>query len=531
MRRKGLAVFPEILPPTYDFDPNNREHSVIDKSVRVINIPDNKILEYIDAGVDIERMAEVWDNSAFDKSVALATGDEWSKDNPPEPIDGRVLALARSEIMERHLGHCPEHWIHGSDDAGHSFAKEIYCGREWCPTCGQKNSAAHLRRFARWLPKVQSVASIGYFVIEMPVRGRERWHSKTALENAGKLATSVLKGDFEIQQRRSAGEIVHKSAVEKIHSRWFVRGLRRWHYFGDSPAQIGAAVESEQGVGQLPLSDDFSQVKYNPHLNIIIAAGMIPTEKLEHIKSMLRQAFNEPQLIVNYSFTAETGRMVHLLKYVCRSTFLNIRWDKFLAGSLYGMRNMRSWGKWETDSPVWSLDDLTNSTATAEVGSLNVKAINSLGKSVCYLDGLPIRWTRPQPISLLHFIQEKQTDKIQHLGAGYFRLPDIQITRTPSLETDEMKTRAKANKALSERRATDRCKVRVEPDLSLVKGLLKSNGGLDGAYSESISAGMPETNSPSTLQGSLNIVTEVYACAGNRPQTGSRRKNNSGGGR
>ena len=191
---------------------------------------------------------------------------------------------------------------------------------------------------------------------------------------------------------------------------------------------------------------------------------------------------------------------------------------------------MRSWGKWETDSPVWSLDDLTNSTATAEVGSLNVKAINS--REVSLLSG---RTADPLDSAAANFFTAFYPGKTNRqnpaLGRGYFRLPDIQITRTPSLETDEMKTRSKANKALSERRATDRCKVRVEPDLSLVKGLLKSNGGLDGAYSESISAGMPETNSPSTLQGSLNIVTEVYACAGNRPQTGSRRKNNSGGGR
>jgi|GEM_PF-3382759 len=531
MRRKNLVAFPEILPPFYDFDPDNREHSAVDKSVRVINIPDDKIVEYLDAGVDIERMADAWDNSAFEKSVALATGTEWSKDNPPDLIDGRVLALARSEIMARHVGHCPEHWIHGSDDAGHSFAKEIYCGREWCPTCGQKDSAAHLRRFARWLPKIQSVASIGYFVIEMPLRAREAWHSKTALENAGKLATFVLKGDYEIQQRRAAGEIIHKSAVDKIHSRWFTKGLRRWHYFGDAPSQIGAAVESEQGVQQLPLLDDFSQVKYNPHLNIIIDAGMIAAEKLERIKYMLRQAFNEPQLIVNYSFTAEMGRMVHLLKYVTRATFLDISWDKFLAGSLYGFRNMRSWGKWEIESPVWSLADLENSTAAAEVAGLNVAAINSLGRSFCYIDGLPISWTKPQPISLLHFIQEKQASKIQTLGAGYFRLPDIPMTRSLSLETDEMKTRAKANKVRAEWRAADRCKVRVEPDLSLVKGHPESNGGLDGAYSESISAGMPKTNSSTSLQGTFGLAVEVSAGAGNRTQTGSRRKKNARGGR
>jgi hypothetical protein len=530
MRRKNLAAFPEILPPTYDFDPSNREHSTIDKSVRVINIPDSKIIEYLDAGVDIERMGEAWDNSAFEKSVALATGDEWAKDNPPDPIDGRVIALARSEIMERHIGHCPEHWIHGSDDAGHSFAKEIYCGREWCPVCRENDSVAHLRRFARWLPKVQTANSIGYFVIEMPYHGRERWHSKAELESAGMLTTSVLKGDYAIKKIRASGKRLSKSAVDKIHAHYFDKGLRRWHYFGDAPAQIGAAVESEQGIKQLPLSDDFT-VEYNPHLNVLTDTGRISKIRLARIKRELREAFNEPELIVHYEFRTEPGRLVHLVKYVTRATFLDISWDKFLAGSLYGFRNMRSWGKWEIESPVWSLADLENSTAAAEVAGLNIAAINSLGRSFCYIDGLPISWTKPQPISLLHFIQEKQASKIQTLGAGYFRLPDIPMMRSLSLETDEMKTRAKANKVRAERRAADRCKVLVEPDLSLVKGHPESNGGLDGAYSESISAGMPKTNSSTALQGMLDIGIEVHAGASKRPRTGYRRKNSPGGGR
>jgi hypothetical protein len=426
--------------------------------VRQLNIPDDKLIEYYERGIDIERMADKYDDNAFAKAVALAEAEEWSVANPVPPVDSRTVALARAERMQKHLGKCPSSWIHGTDDAGHSFGKEIYCGLEYCPVCGQKNSAAHLRRFARWLPKVQSVSSIGYFVIEMPLRGRERWHSKVALEKAGKLATSVLKGDYEIEQRRAAGEIVHKSAVDKIHSRWFTQGLRRWHYFGDSPEQISAAVESEQGVEQLALSDDFSIVKYNPHLNIIVSAGMIPAEKLEHIKAILRQAFNEPQLIVNYSFTTEPGRMVHLLKYVTRATFLDIRWDKFLAGSLYGFRNMRSWGRWDADEPVWSLTDLTNTDAAAEVAGLNVDAINKLGQSFCYIDGLPITWSRPQPISILHLIQERQPDKVQSLGAGYFQLPDIFIPVKDAFESPEMILTKQINGYLADYRAEQRCK-------------------------------------------------------------------------
>ena len=185
---------------------------------------------------------------------------------------------------------------------------------------------------------------------------------------------------------------------------------------------------------------------------------MIPAEKLEHIKAILRQAFNEPQLIVNYSFTTKPGRIVHLLKYVTRATFLDIRWDKFLAGSLYGFRNMRSWGRWDADEPVWSLTDLTNTDAAAEVAGLNVDAINKLGQSFCYIDGLPITWSRPQPISILHLIQEHQPDKVQSLGAGYFQLPDIFIPVKDAFESPEMILTKQINGYLADYRAEQRCK-------------------------------------------------------------------------
>jgi hypothetical protein len=471
---KRTKFFTEILPGGYDYDKSGpSEYERAKNAVLEYPFTEEQAREYSERGYDLDILAAKWRENDFARRVALAT----VSDDVAEPIDSRTVALMRSQKLQSSIGHCPEHWVHGSDDAGHNFAKEIYCGYEYCPICGQKNSAAHLRRFARWLPKVQSVKSIGYFVIEMPMRGRERWHSKSALETAGKLATSVLKGDYEIEQRRAAGEIIHKSAVNKIHSRWFTQGLRRWHYFGDSPEQIGAAVEFEQGVEQLTLSDDFSTTKYNPHLNIIVSAGMIPAEKLERIKSMLRQAFNEPQLIVNYSFTTEPGRMVHLLKYVTRATFLDIHWDKFLAGSLYGFRNMRSWGKWDTDSPEWSLTDLA-SDAVDEVAGLNIEAINKLGQSFCYIDGLPITWSRPQPISMLHMIQEQQPDKVENLGAGYYRLPDLIIPLNDSCESPEMKLTEQINKYLADYRAEQRCKVPSRHESCLSKTQPGEDDGL-----------------------------------------------------
>ena len=483
--------------------------------VRELPFTDDELLDLVSSGKDFEKIADAYDNNAFNKAVALCKGKEYADEHPVEPLTESKRSLLMAEKMQHHLGKCPEHWIHGQDDNGHSFAKEIYCGREWCPICGQKNSAAHLRRFARWLPKVQSVSSIGYFVIEMPLKGRERWHSKAALEKAGKLATSVLKGDYEIAQRRASGEIIHKSAVDKIHSRWYDKGLRRWHFFGDAPVGIAAVLDSQQGAVQQMLSDEFSTAKYNPHLNVLVPGGVLSDMKLEYIKAMLRSAFNEPELIVNYSFTNEPGRIVHLVKYATRATFLDIRWDKYLAGSLYGFRNMRSWGRWDVETPVWTLADLINSDAAPEVAGLNVEAINALGECRCYLDGLPIYWTRPQPIALLHFIQEKQRDKVESLGAGYYRLPDITMPFKESFESDTMRLTSLVNKIQADWRAEQRCKISTRHELSLDKTQPWINEGLSVDYSKPISekgvqtdifsAGTSKTN---LSQGCGNIVSK-----------------------
>jgi len=426
-------------------------------TVRELPFTDDQVLEFLAAGIDILKMAGAYENNAFNKAVALASAKDWAENHPVEPLTEAKRNLIAAERFQKRLGKCPEHFLHGWDDAGHNFAKELHCGWEFCPVCGQKNSPAHLRRFARWLPKAQTVESLGYFVIEMPVKARLRWHSKASLETAGKLVTSIMKGEYEIAERRKSGEMITKVMAARIRARWYEKGLRRWHFFGDAPESIRVVIEQHQGVEQLPFSDEFSAAKYNPHLNVLVPGGFLSDAKLEFIKAILRAAFNEPLLIVNYSFTDEPGRIVHLAKYVTRATFLDIRWDKFLAGSLYGFRNMRSWGKWEVDKPAWTLDDLSGDAA-GEVAGINIKAINALGESRCYIDGLPIKWSRPQPISFFRSVQEKQSDKIESLGAGYYRLPDIVVPDRQSFESDIMRLTLQVNKIQADWRAERRCR-------------------------------------------------------------------------
>jgi hypothetical protein len=425
--------------------------------VRELPFTDDQIFDLVAAGKDIIAEVNKREYTDFKKQLSIIEGAEWSKNHPAEPISEYTFSMARAEKRIKHLGKCPEYAIRGHDSAGHRFRKDIYCGLEWCPICGQKDSSSHLRRFACWLPKVQQLKSIGYFVIEFPLKDRERFHTKAKLEAAGKIITAVLKGDTEIEQRRKLNhEILRDTDILKIRRRWFSLGLRRWHFFGDPPKSIHEVVDREAGVKQLPLSDDFVKMAYNPHLNVLVNAGFIPDQKLEYVKRMLRAALNCPELIVNYSFADSPGRIVHLVKYVTRATFLNIHWDEFLAGNLYGFRNMRSWGKWEIERvnqstgeilnpAAWSLTDL-KSEAKKEIGDLNVAAIHSLGESRCPIDGLLISWTKPELIRAL-----SAEDILVDYGAGYYRLQDLPVfADKPRFETRPMYLTRELNLALAE---------------------------------------------------------------------------------
>lgn len=354
-----------------------------------------------------ERDAE-WKERELDKALERVS--------PAKPVDELTKNAAMVERQRSRV--CPSNYLHGSDAAGDNFAKELYCGAEWCPICGGRDSAVHKRRFASWLPKARQVKNLGLMVIEWPLASRNKVRSRRELEAAGKIAVAVLNGNYELKKRRSAGMVRNGEAAE-LKVKYFSRGMRRWHYFGDVDAELEQLHLKFETIGGDPPADlPAAAVKSNVHLNVLLDSGYIPKSWLKHVVYNLREALNEPKLIVHYGYTKEPGRMVHMLKYTTRATFKDIAWDEWLAGQLYGFRNMRSWGVWR-DEPVWSLDDLP-ADAKKEVEGVNYAAVESLGRSICYKDGLPITWSKPRPISELYNMPLKV-----ELGAGYYELPSV----------------------------------------------------------------------------------------------------------
>ena len=321
-------------------------------------------------------------------------------------IYGRELAGAEKPLPaspKQTQGGCGAWAILSECSSGlHHFGKRIVCGKEWCLYCGKDNSPAHKRRQARILPKVQQISQLGYFVIEFPDIYRhlgqagvdpdpeQGWcYSKQDLRTTTSAIVEVLAGKRMGRRGRVGG--------------YFSRGLIRWHYFG------------EKKLG-----------KWNPHANVLVDGAFIEPDKLEAIKTALRDKLNIPDLIVNYSFTDKPGKMVHSVRYVTRSTFKHEDWNPYMAQELFNFRNQRWWGKWQ-DEPAWEL-----SQAEAEGEDVQgLTAVSSLQTGICpdcgqplktlyhsHTTGQPVQWTRPVDSTWLAIWGAEEIS-----GSGYYRIP------------------------------------------------------------------------------------------------------------
>ncbi|MBA7652519.1 hypothetical protein ES703_60354 [subsurface metagenome] len=285
---------------------------------------------------------------------------------PPHYLD--TIAKRSAYLATILAKQCPGYFLVGSCDNGHRWAKELYCGREWCEVCGAEWSAAHQRRFARWVGKTTQIESLGYFVFTIPEALRAEYRTKKALADLGHWVQELLK------------------------SYGYSRGLRRWHFFGDK------------------------STKWNPHLNIIVDGHYINEGKLNVIKAAYASLLGADLADVNYQYRRSPGKMVHTLKYVTRATFLDYHWDPDMALELHGFRNQLWWGsKLWNDEPAWSLDDLEGPTRE-DIGELDARAVESLESGNCPECGLPITWSKPVVIAVLGALERRS------LGAGYWAL-------------------------------------------------------------------------------------------------------------
>jgi hypothetical protein len=254
------------------------------------------------------------------------------------------------------------------------YVKHLFCGREWCQTCGLDYSIPHQRRISRLYGKILAAPHLGYMVITVPQELRPKFLEPQVLRDFKTYIKRKLKRS-EIYGRKLVtvpgkpfinkngihikSAVTYKTIIKRREG--YKYGLIRYHYAGDD--------------GQT----------YKPHLNILLPAKYLPPELLEKwrrdVAAWFVNYFNlgtnaAPIGNVYYAYTDKNHKKIHWLQYITRSTLTNP--DKplkeLLQINLKNFRNTTTWGKWP--EPEEQIDQ-----ATA-----------AIVKNICIQTNLPIKW-------------------------------------------------------------------------------------------------------------------------------------------
>lgn len=378
----------------------------------------------------------------------------------------------------------------------HQFLKLLWCGKEWCHDCGESDSPAHLSRINRKVKsktgkkglsakqKFQQIAIAGKIVIEWPLYRRHEMESKAALEAAFNTAVNVLAGKRAGRKGRDGGLNYdrgyarfhfhgdysgmisgHDVALNELKDRCryrqsFIELLPKLKELGVSNCVIGYnsdtlfienninaenALEIERLILRFTKAyrlkiKPYSEIRYNPHLNITVDGGYLPDDELEDMKDRFKSAFECDDLIVRYSYVSEPGQIYSWLKYTMRSTFRDYNWNPELARELttkyvkkdeFGdaivkdngefafqstFRNGRWWGKWDKPE-VWQLDKKMEANVDA------MAAAELISEGICpecYDQLKP--WSQPIPLKII----EKESVTLTEYGStGFYKItPD-----------------------------------------------------------------------------------------------------------
>lgn len=339
-------------------------------------------------------------------------------------LEPRASQAAQKALLA--AGACGTTWKLGECGSGHQFAINLHCGRDFCAACGGRNGEAHLRRYARILPKVLQMEEMGYFVIQFRKEDRERFRTKKELSKAGIRITKILK-------------------------RWgFTRGLRRWDWFGDARCPVCSKPghwDDDHGWYTCKAHghykpEDVLHMPWHPHLNVLVEAGWREIRQITAIQREISEALKlgfvaeidetgaikkgtlKKGVILHYDYVKRQkntgiaqdpdaqGHMLHNARYIEKPTFLSPDWDMGMLGELAGFRNGSWWGKWRGD-PKWGLKERPESGEMAP--------ILALSSGECPLCGATVRWG-----NLIRFRGAAEAGWIP-LGAGYY-----QVVATPN---------------------------------------------------------------------------------------------------
>jgi hypothetical protein len=211
---------------------------------------------------------------------------------------------------------------------------------------------------------------MSYFTLTIPENVREKYRSKKAMRE------------------------LSRKVIEMFKDYGYIRGLLRWHWFGDSGK------------------------KWHPHINVLVDGGYVKEKELESIKADYAKILGVDVAVLNHKYKRSPIEMAECLRYVTRATFLDSDWDYVMAHEIYNFRNMVVWGKFE-----WNGDDKWALPGKARVDRdsgeiIDVKAIELILNKIDPETGEKLRYVGVLPYRLLELVDKKS------YGAGYYRIVD-----------------------------------------------------------------------------------------------------------
>jgi len=130
------------------------------------------------------------------------------REHPDFPSTSEILGKKRLEDWLYSAGHtedaeklssCALRFEHWQCDNGHDFYFRKYCGREYCPICGAKDSYYHNRRVMRAAEHFIWAVTWGNLTYTMPKEISERRLSKEQLRKLQKLAWEATERILKVE--------------------------------------------------------------------------------------------------------------------------------------------------------------------------------------------------------------------------------------------------------------------------------------------------------------------------------------------
>jgi len=245
--------------------------------------------------------------------------------------------------------------------AEHRFAKQIFCGRQYCPRCGEEDSVIHQQRYSRSWDRLMWAPAFGRVVLTVPEELRDDFKSADMLGKLHRFGWECVKEVWGRDVILEDGEIEKGMAVDG--------SMTTVHLFGD---------EDEKG-------DRFD--KFHPHVNVTFPLYseklMVSVERLKVLRDkwygMLEELTGKKISLTEdgrerknawYGYRNTDAQKAHWLKYALRATvgaerFLQLGDDmkEFVVTSLVGFHNVRWYGKLSNRTfPKYKKDYLENTS-------------------------------------------------------------------------------------------------------------------------------------------------------------------------